>query len=303
MTDQRSAALLDYAYGALPATIALSRLLTACGSEAEARLALDGAIDHCAANGEAAGRLRALDALWAEHPEAFATLSATLERLGDTRSGRFSVADWAQAFDRVVEGSPEASVAIYSLGSKSLLDMATQDVCGWMADTGLLGPQRDGLDLGCGIGRFLEALAPHMRSLVGVDVSGRMVDEARRRCSALTNVKIMQESGQGLESVASDSIDLVLASDVFPYLVDVGQGLPNRHLAECTRVLRRGGYLLILNYAYAGSDADHIEALSESISSTSLRIVKCAERPFRHWDAAVYLLQRSGARSQARLRA
>ena len=293
MTDHRSAALLDYAYGALPTTIALSRLLTDCGSEAEARLALDNAIDRCAADAEAAGRLRALDALWAEHPDAYVTLSTTLRRLGDPGRGRFSVADWAQAFDRVVEGSPEASVAIYSLGSKLLLDVATEEVCGWMASIGLLGRQRDGLDLGCGIGRFLEALAPHMRSLIGVDASGRMVAEARRRCSALTNVDIRQGTGHGLEGIRSDSIDMVVASDVFPYLADVGGGLSERHIEECDRVLRRDGHLLILNYAYAGSDEDHIAALAAAVKTTRLRLLKCAERPFRHWDAAVYLLQRS----------
>ena len=121
-----------------------------------------------------------------------------------------------------------------------------------------------------------------------------MVAEARRRCAALANVRVLQGSGHALESVADDSIDLVLASDVFPYLVDVGGGLVERHIRDCARILRRPGHLLILNYSYQGSDADHAAALSAAVATTGLRLIRCADRPFRQWDAALYLLQQPG---------
>ena len=144
------------------------------------------------------------------------------------------------------------------------------------------------------VGRFLEALAPHLRSVLGIDVSAGMVAEARRRCAPLANVRILQGSGQALECVSDASIDLVLASDVFPYLVDVGGGLADRHVTECARVLRPSGHLLILNYCYSGSDADHAAALARPIQSAGLRLILEADRPFVQWDAAVDLLERSG---------
>ena len=84
-------------------------------------------------------------------------------------------------FDRAVALSPEASVAAYSLGDAGVLDRATAELLAWLNEERLLGLEKDVLDLGCGIGRVALAIAPRARSVLGLDVSPGMIDEAQRR--------------------------------------------------------------------------------------------------------------------------
>jgi cyclopropane fatty-acyl-phospholipid synthase-like methyltransferase len=84
---------------------------------------------------------------------------------------------------------------------------------------GLLTPETECLDIGCGIGRMETALAGRLHRIVGVDISAEMVAEANRRTASLPNVEIRQTSGRDLSQFADGSFDLVLAIDSFPYLV------------------------------------------------------------------------------------
>lgn len=92
----------------------------------------------------------------------------------------------------------------------------------------------DVLDLGCGTGLVGTALGPLARSLVGVDLSPRMLEEAARKgCyTALHDADI----AQWLAQAAPAGFDLVMAADVFIYIGDV-QGV----FREARRVLRPGG--------------------------------------------------------------
>src|SRR5688572_30158300 len=59
----------------------------------------------------------------------------------------------------------------------------------------LLAPAARVLDVGCGIGRMDEHVAPHVGALTGVDVSGAMVAQARERLRALPNVTFVEGDG------------------------------------------------------------------------------------------------------------
>ena len=92
------------------------------------------------------------------------------------------------------------------------------------------------LDLGCGTGLAAVAIAPFARSLVGVDLSSKMLDKARERnlydrLERLDLVPMMQRE-------SSSAYDLVLAADVLVYL-----GKLDELLAEARRLLQPGGYL------------------------------------------------------------
>ncbi len=112
-------------------------------------------------------------------------------------------------FDRAVALDEVSSVAVYALGDESLLAEATQEIVAML--DGLLLPTTRVLDVGCGIGRFAAALAPHVQSYRGLDVSAGMIAAARRRCAGLRNVGFDRCDGRNLRAVEPASIDLVLA--------------------------------------------------------------------------------------------
>lgn len=221
----------------------------------------------------------------------------TLERLvaagadhAPAASAEEGVASARAMFDRLVRVSPAASVAAYSLGDEARLAEATAEVVTWLDGLGLLAGRPSVLDLGCGIGRFCRALAPRASRVVGTEVSGGMAAEAGARCAGMPGVAIVQVPGHGLEAMRDDAFDLILAADVFPYLVGAGGGLAARHLSEAGRVLRRGGALAILNFSYRGAETDRRD-LPALARDAALRVAHADPAPFRTWDAAGWVLR------------
>ena len=91
------------------------------------------------------------------------------------------------------------------------------------------------LDLGCGTGRFSEALAAHFDAeVVGVDPSKKMLEQARAK---LRDGRVRYELGRG-EAIPlpGGSVDLIFMSMIFHHLDD-----PRLAARECRRVLRGEG--------------------------------------------------------------
>ncbi|KAL7551141.1 hypothetical protein ACHAWF_014341 [Thalassiosira exigua] len=98
------------------------------------------------------------------------------------------------------------------------------------------------VDLGCGTGLLGELVANEMPwvEVLGVDLSQRMVQISRERKSnrgrpvyaSIAN----EDAGQYLSSVEADSIDCILASDVFIYIGDM-----SKVLQESFKCLVEGG--------------------------------------------------------------
>ena len=204
-----------------------------------------------------------------------------------------AVARVSAAFDRAVAVAPEASVAAYSLNDPAALAAATGEIVDWLAREALVGPDRDVLDLGCGIGRVAAALAPRCRSVLGLDVSPNMVAEARRRHGAgRPDLRFDTAPGTDLAALGGASFDLVLAVDSFPYIVQAGGDVADRHLADAARILRPGGALAILNLSYRGDiEADRADAARWAAAGGWTLAVDGAA-PFALWDGAAFLLRR-----------
>jgi len=195
-------------------------------------------------------------------------------------------------FDWSVEQSEEASVALYSLGSPAVLADATAEVVSLLSSWGVLAADRTVLQIGCGIGRFEVAIAPLVREAIGLDLSGKMIAAAARRCNGLPNVRLLKTDGRDLASMASGSVDLVYAVDTFPYLVQAGREIVATHVAESRRVLRPGGELVILNFSYRDDlAADRVDVcgLAETHGFT---VLVAGAQPFRLWNGAVFRLRR-----------
>ena len=96
----------------------------------------------------------------------------------------------------------------------------------------------DVLDIACGEGYGSALLAQVARSVVGVDVSDEAVEFARQSYQR-DNLRFLTGDGQAIP-LADASVDLVASFETLEHLYEQDQ-----FLAECRRVLRPGGLLLI----------------------------------------------------------
>jgi ubiquinone/menaquinone biosynthesis C-methylase UbiE len=105
------------------------------------------------------------------------------------------------------------------------------------------------LDLGCGTGRFTEALAAYFGAqVIGVDPSSKMLEqaEAKRQEKLVT---YLRASGEAIP-LPDGSVDLVFISMVFHHFADTRAAA-----RECRRVLRSGGTVFL-----RGGSCEHISS-------------------------------------------
>jgi SAM-dependent methyltransferase len=97
------------------------------------------------------------------------------------------------------------------------------------------------LDFGCGAGRLTHALADHFDQVIGLDIAPSMIDVARRLHAGVRNVEFRVNASNRLESVESDSVDLVYTLLVLQH---IAPRYIREYLAEFVRVLSPGGVLV-----------------------------------------------------------
>jgi len=279
----------DCLAGVISPEVAVARLLlggaTASGITASLEAQRSASPRWAAMAGLVGGRTAALDALAAEvqataaqHDASGATPEAGLARI-------------AAFFDNAVRHSPEASVALYSLGDPAILAAATAEIVEWLEAQGLLRPGLDVLDLGCGIGRVAAALAQRCRSVLGLDVSPGMVAEAARRHGGLANVRFQHTAGRDLDALPPEAFDLVLAIDSFPYIVQTGPETADRHVAGAARALRAGGALVILNLSYRDDPVQDHADVAGWAAAHGYTLEVAGGAPFKVWDGTAWVLR------------
>ncbi len=175
--------LMHYLAGEVSAEITLMHLLLAAGSLRR----LNAVLQQLGVIGRAP--LARLAQLGADHAAGLARAARLVEAGLTEAHGDDRLAAVREQYDNAAAAAPEAAVALYSLGDPAILERATAELAGLLGNWGLLGADRDALDIGCGIGRFEKALAPRLRSIVGIDLSPAMIAEAKRRCAGIVNVE------------------------------------------------------------------------------------------------------------------
>lgn len=272
------------ARGDISPEIALSRLLLAGRAPAPAELA----------RAAEPGPLQRLAELAEQHRDRLEPLSA-LARGGLNPTGDDPVAATAALFDRLAGEAPEAAVAFYSFGDPAALDTATAELVAVIRAWTPFADRRV-LDLGCGIGRVSLALAGEAASVLGLDVSAGMVRAAQDRAAQRAGdapVRFAQGNGRDLAGVADAGIDMLLAIDIWPFLVSAGGDAVDRMVAEAARVLVPGGDFLVFNWSYRGDPARD-EADTRALAARhGFDAIRIGERPFTIWDGTGFHLRRN----------
>ncbi|MFL5238419.1 MAG: class I SAM-dependent methyltransferase, partial [Rhizomicrobium sp.] len=200
-----AAPLRACAQGRTPPNVALMQLLAATPDEAAACSALHAA-EATAADAHAQRRISEIRQRWDQDPNAFQLVKEVTSAVA-----RVEGSDWAAAFDDVARISPEAAVALYSLGNPFLLAAATEELVAQLHAWDLLHPNSCVLDLGCGFGRVAEAIAKEVRLVVALEVSRRMAELARTTLGEHQNVLVIRSAGDDLSCLPDARFDVLLA--------------------------------------------------------------------------------------------
>lgn len=106
------------------------------------------------------------------------------------------------------------------------------------------------LDIGCGNGHHLSALAGEIGSGIGVDLSPAMIEVAQKRLRDSPwqdKLTFISDDGESLASLSEGSIDLAMCVGALEHMLDKAAVLASAH-----RVLKPGGrfFCLTLNGGY-----------------------------------------------------
>jgi SAM-dependent methyltransferase len=282
-------------------SVALTRLLLAYQSTDAAERAIDDALQRADTNSRDADeerpRLVAVRELLRTNRERCEWITQVRGTGLDTAEGASSPDDvigrCERLFDWAVEQSEEGSVAAYTLGDPGLFARATAEVVTELTTLGVLGRDRDTLEIGCGVGRMQRALASLVREAYGVDISAGMIAAARRRCEGLDNVHLERCSGRNLASLGTHRLHLVYAIDSFPYIQRAGWAAVEHYMADVARVLTPGGDVVIFNYSYRGDlDADRRD-ITTLARAGGFDVLVNGESRLRTWDGVLFHLRLS----------
>src|SRR5688572_29086789 len=126
----------------------------------------------------------------------------------------------------------------------AFLETGKRHVAHLMKEADRLLPQRGrarALDFGCGIGRLTVALGDYYQEVVGVDIAGSMIEQARHRNPAPHRIRYEHNTDPNLLKFPSGCFDLVCSWIVLQHM---SRALIETYIAELVRVVSPGGLLV-----------------------------------------------------------
>lgn len=115
----------------------------------------------------------------------------------------------------------------------------------WLEQTVGVRPDDTILEIGCGIGRVGEILAPRCQKWIGCDVSANMLQHADQRLASFSNVQLVEISGYDLQPIPDASVDVVYSTVVFMHLDEWER---YNYIKEAARILKPNGRIFVDNF-------------------------------------------------------
>jgi ubiquinone/menaquinone biosynthesis C-methylase UbiE len=181
--------------------------------------------------------------------------ASVLANVGAVQPGEFQAdadaepghtrAEYQQVWEALSTTEEMAKVNVLGVSDESEFGRTAELTKRMLLDT--VGVRTDDtvLEIGAGVGRVGEVLAPLCREWIGTDVSRHMLQHMQQRLGHRPNIRTVLLSGYDLEPIPSDSVDLVYCTVVFMHLAEWERF---RYIREGLRVLRPGGRMLVDNF-------------------------------------------------------
>lgn len=152
--------------------------------------------------------------------------------------------DYKSTWTAVSETLSRARMSVAFTEDERELDRSGAATTQFLLDNVGIGPDDAVLEIGCGVGRVGKHLAPRCRRWIGADVSPNMVRFTAENLRGSGNAEFVELSGYDLKPIASETLDVVYCTVVFPHL---SQWDRYSYVEDAFRVLRSGGKLYVDN--------------------------------------------------------
>ena len=152
---------------------------------------------------------------------------------------------YKSVWSRLSETYTSATLHVIGDVDEDCILAEAQKTRSWLEQTVGIKPDDTILEIGCGIGRVGQALAPLCKEWIGCDVSPHMLEHSRQRLAAFDNVRLVEISGFDLAPIADASVDLVYCTVVFMHIDEWDR---YKYVLEAGRVLKPGGRILVDNF-------------------------------------------------------
>jgi len=153
----------------------------------------------------------------------------------------------ASEHDAVVRSSFEKQASIFG-GDHSPFARRPHSPLAWLEP---VEPEMIVLDVACGAGHVAEQVAPHVRQVVGIDLTPSLLElgAQRLREAGITNV-LLQEGNAAELPFLDASFDLVVCRGAMHHFLH-----PEQPIAEMARVCRREGRVVVSDMVATSAEA------------------------------------------------
>lgn len=160
-------------------------------------------------------------------------------------SSALSRVKYKEVWNGVSSNQSSAMIAVAGYDDEAQYEIAAQATLQTLRST--VGVSQDDiiLEIGAGVGRMGQVLAPLCRKWIATDVSENMLSFARQRNSHLTNIDYVPLSGWDLEPIPTSSVDVVYCTVVFMHLDEWER---YNYIREAHRILKPGGRIYVDNF-------------------------------------------------------